>query len=82
MDMTFDSLATFLGWCSLINMAVLLLSTLALITFRQPVTSLHSKLFGLNEQDLGRAYFQYLAQYKIVIIVFNLTPYLALRVMQ
>jgi hypothetical protein len=29
---------------------------------------------------LGRAYFQYLAQYKIATIVFTITPYLALRI--
>jgi hypothetical protein len=28
----------------------------------------------------ARAYFQYLAQYKILIFVFNLMPYLALRI--
>jgi hypothetical protein len=34
----------------------------------------------MDEKDLGRAYFQYLAQYKIAIIVLNIAPYLALRI--
>jgi hypothetical protein len=38
-------------------------------------------MFGLDDTDLSRAYFQYLAQYKILIFVFNLMPYLALRIM-
>jgi hypothetical protein len=37
-------------------------------------------MFDLAEADLSRAYFQYLAQYKILIFVFNLMPYLALRI--
>ena len=44
------------------------------------ITRYHSALFGLDEKDLGRAYFQYLAQYKIAIIVLNIAPYLALRI--
>jgi hypothetical protein len=38
-------------------------------------------MFGLEDADLSRAYFQYLAQYKILVFVFNLMPYLALRIM-
>jgi len=52
-----------------------------LIVMRGSITTIHSKLFGLDEKDLGRAYFQYLAQYKIAIIVLNIAPYIALRIM-
>ena len=38
-------------------------------------------LFNLDESDISRAYFQYLAQYKIAIIVFNIVPYFALWIM-
>ena len=79
--MTIEALTEFLGWATVINIAILLLSTLAMITMRKAITGVHSRLFGLDEKDLGRAYFQYLAQYKIVIIVFNITPYIALKVM-
>jgi len=41
---------------------------------------IHGKMSGLDETDLSRAYFQYLAQYKIVFFVFNLVPYIALRI--
>lgn len=79
--MTMQSLTDFLGWASVINIAILMLSTIGLIAMRETITSIHSTLFGLDEKDLGRAYFQYLAQYKIAIIVLNITPYLALKFM-
>jgi len=79
--MTLQTLTELLGWTSVINIAILLFSTLSLIIMRGAITGIHSKLFGLDEKDLGRAYFQYLAQYKIAIIVLNIAPYLALRVM-
>tara|TARA_R110001583_G_scaffold171120_3_gene324623 strand:- start:2292 stop:2534 length:243 start_codon:yes stop_codon:yes gene_type:complete len=79
--MTLEVLTEFLGWASVINIAILLLSTIGLIAMRNAITGIHSKLFGLDEKDLGRAYFQYLAQYKIAIIVLNITPYIALKIM-
>ena len=79
--MTIEALTELLGWASAINIAVLLLSTLGVIAMRGAVARIHSKLFGLDEKDLGRAYFQYLAQYKIAIIVLNIAPYIALKVM-
>ena len=38
-------------------------------------------MFGVDEADLPGIYFRYIAQYKILIFVFNLMPYLALRIM-
>lgn len=78
--MTIEALTKFLGWLSVINIAILLFSTLGVIVMRDFITKIHSKLFGLDGKDLGRAYFQYLGQYKIAIIVLNIAPYLALRI--
>jgi hypothetical protein len=77
---TIDHLAAMLGWAAVINIAILLVSTIALVALRRPITALHAQLFGLDEKDLGRAYFQYLAQFKIATIVFTIAPYLALRI--
>ena len=79
--MTTEVLTELLGWASAINIVILMFSTLSLIAMRGAVSKIHSKLFGLDEKDLGRAYFQYLAQYKIAIIVFNVAPYVALKFM-
>ena len=79
--MTIDALTKLLGWASAINIVVLMLSTLGLVAMRGVISNIHARLFGLDEKDLGRAYFQYLAQYKIAIIVLNIAPYLALRIM-
>ncbi|MBJ21418.1 MAG: hypothetical protein GY910_12380 [bacterium] len=75
-----DSITRFLGWCSVINIGILGLAALAVATMRGMMTRIHGKLSGLGEGDLERAYFQYLAQYKIALFVFNLVPYFALRI--
>ena len=79
--MTLETITHFLGWTAVVNIAILMFSTIGLIAMRGFITGVHSRLFGLDEKDLGRAYFQYLAQYKIAIIVLNIAPYLALRIM-
>jgi len=76
-----ESLRSFLGWCSAINLGMLCVAALALLLLRGPISKLHAGMYGLSEDDLSRAYFQYLAQYKLAIIIFNLVPYIALRIM-
>lgn len=41
---------------------------------------MHGKLFGMDETALSAAYFRYLATFKIVVIVFNVVPWIALQI--
>ncbi len=77
--MTIEQLTGFLGWCTVINTGVLLLATLALILMRDFTVRVHAGLFNLEKRVLEEQYFQYLAQYKLLIVMFNLVPYIALR---
>lgn len=79
--MTTEVLTTALGWCLAINLVLLGLAAVVVTGFRSLVLHLHGKLFGLSDDDLVKAYFQYLANYKIAIIVFNLVPYIVLKLM-
>ncbi|WP_372724105.1 DUF6868 family protein [Immundisolibacter sp.] len=76
-----ETLTTFLGWSTVINFGVLTVAAILLILMRGPISTLHARMFSLDEAELSRAYFQYLAQYKIAIFVFNLAPYIALKIM-
>jgi hypothetical protein len=78
---TIEAMREFLGWCSVINIGLLILATIKLVLFRGPISSIHAKMFNLDESDLSRAYLQFLAQYKIAILVFCVIPYFALRIM-
>ena len=76
-----ETIIGFFGWCSVINMGLLVLSSILTIVLRRTVSRFHGELFNLDEKYLSEAYFQYLGQYKIAIIVFNVVPYIALKVM-
>ncbi|MEP2777463.1 MAG: DUF6868 family protein [Luteolibacter sp.] len=80
--MNVESIREFLGWCTVINFGIMLVTTIMIIGCQGFVGKLHGKLFGIGEADLRTAYFQYLANYKIAIIVFNMVPYLALCIME
>ena len=78
--MSIAELTTFLGWVSVINIGILLFSTFMVVTFRDACAQIHAKMFDMKKPDILRAYFQYLAQYKTLTLVFNLAPYIALRI--
>jgi hypothetical protein len=76
---TLDSMMALLGWCTAINFALFATFGIMLMLAGKPLAQFHSRLFGLNVDELPSIYFNYLAHYKILIVVFNLVPYLALR---
>ena len=78
---TVEVMREFLGWCSVINIGLLTFTAIFVVLLRGPISRIHAKMFNLDEAELSPAYFQYLAQYKFIIIVFNIVPYLALRIM-
>lgn len=78
---TIEMVKEFLGWCSVINIGLLMFSAISVVILRTRVSRIHAKMFNLEESYISRAYFQYLAQYKIAIIVFNIVPYIALSIM-
>jgi len=78
---TLEVVREFFGWCSVINIGLLILTTILLILLRGFASRMHAKMFSLDQSDVLGTYFQYLGQYKIAIIVFNIVPYFALLIM-
>lgn len=76
-----ENLIDFFGWCSLINFGILLFSTFVVKLYLGPIGNLHAKIFNLKKEQLPLTYYGYLAVYKIMILIFNLVPYLALKIM-
>lgn len=79
--MNIETVRTFLAWCTAMNLGLLVLSALVVGCCQGPIRRLHAKLFGLDDAFLRQSYFRFLANYKIGILIFNLVPYLALRIM-
>jgi len=80
MDLLIQTQA-FLGWCAVLNIGLLLFSTIIVVLFQHQVSQLHAKIFNIDKEDVFPAYFQYLGEYKILIIVLNIVPYFAIGMM-
>jgi hypothetical protein len=76
-----NELTTFFGWCTVINLGFYLFSALFIIIFKNFTINLHSKILGVEASKLPNMYFKFLGNYKIGILLLNLTPYIALKLM-
>jgi hypothetical protein len=73
-------LSDLFGCMSLINIGLLSVASLALMWGGDKIAAIHSRLFGIAADKIKIMYMNYLAQYKILIFVFNVVPYLALEI--
>ncbi len=78
--MTLEIVRNALGWCTLINMALLMLWALMFIFARGWIYKMHGKWFRLSEERFDAIHYSAMAFFKLAIFVFNLVPYLALRI--
>ena len=78
---TIETVTEFFGWCSVINVGLLTLSSILVIVIRGAALRIHGKMFDLDEKSLSQAYLQYLSQYKVAMLIFSIVPYIALKIM-
>jgi|TARA_B100000315_G_C14417419_1_gene513887 hypothetical protein len=78
--MNIHSLTAFFKWCSIINIALFVLSAILVIGASDFVYSTQGQMFHLPREAFDVAIYALLGLYKIVILVFNLVPYVALRI--
>jgi len=74
-----ETITTFLGWATLVHFALLAVISIAVISLRGWMIGIHGRMFDMDAAELNRQYFQYIANYKILVITFFLVPYLVLR---
>lgn len=78
--MTVDILLGLLGWSAVINIGLLLWWSFWILIAHDLVYSIHSKWFKISVKKFDAIHYAGIAFYKITIIVFNVIPYLALRI--
>ncbi len=76
--MLFKELMHFFGWCVILNLVILFISTLFMIYGRNFVYRLHAKLFNISEESFNTIAYAYLGFYKLLFLIFVLVPYLGL----
>ncbi len=78
--MDIQRLTTFFMWCTIINGALLVLSAAMFISVPDFIYSSQSKLFPIPRETFDVVIYSFLGLYKIVFLVFNVVPYVALLI--
>lgn len=73
-----STLLEFFKICTLINLVMLVFASLMITFFQDWITSIHHRMTGIEKQKLIQLYLSYIAIYKLLVIVFNITPFIAL----
>ncbi|WP_101760155.1 DUF6868 family protein [Oceanicoccus sp. KOV_DT_Chl] len=77
--MEWEILRSGLAWCAVINYGVLLVWVLLFCSCRHWIFALHSGIFKITEQQFNVTHYAGMGLLKLLILVFNLGPYLVLR---
>ena len=78
--MTVDVFLGILGWSAVINFGLLMWWFLWILFAHDFVYRMHSRWFKVSVEKFDAIHYAGMAFYKITIIVFNVVPYLALRI--
>ena len=78
--MGFADLTAVFGWMLVINLGVYMLAAVFIVFGRDWTARLEARITGVPEEVWPRLFMDYLSRYKVAIMVFNLAPYLALRI--
>jgi len=78
--MNIDVIMAVLGWCTLINFGLLIWWFLFLVVAHEWTLQLHTKWFRISPENFDAIHYSLMGVFKIGVIIFNLVPYLALRI--
>ncbi len=70
----------FFMWCTIMNGALLIFSSLICAFAGDWIYRMHSRWFTLSREAFNTVIYSFIGLYKIFFIVFNLVPYLALAI--
>lgn len=77
--MNIEELRVFFGWCSVVNIGILIWWFLLLLFMRDLVFKLHENIFKVPAENMSAIHYCGLGIYKLTIFTFFVVPYLVLR---
>ncbi len=78
--MTLKLLLIVLGWCSVINLGLLTIWLLLFLIAHDFIYNLHNRWFKIPVETFDSIHYCGMLFFKIVILFFNIIPYLVLRI--
>lgn len=78
--MDLELLEAFLLWCSIINITILFLWFFMFVFAKSFIYNLHSKWFKIPQDRFDSIHYSAMAFWKLSLFLFNIVPYIALRI--
>jgi len=78
--MTIETIRAALGWCSIINIGILLWWFFAITVLHDWVYKFHSKFLKLSVERFDEIHYAGVMYFKVAVFFFNVVPYFALRI--
>ncbi|OGV64420.1 MAG: hypothetical protein A2283_11130 [Lentisphaerae bacterium RIFOXYA12_FULL_48_11] len=80
--MDINTIRSFFKWCTIINGGLLVFSSLVLLLAGDWVFQMHSQWIPLTREFFNVAIYCLLGFFKIIVLVFNLVPYIVLKILK
>ena len=80
--MSIEKIHDFLLWSTAINFGLLLFSVIVVVTTKDYIYKLHGQIFDLEKEQITLSLYLILGIYKILILVFNVVPLIAIKIIQ
>jgi len=78
--MAIQDLRSVLGWCTIIDYALLLFWFVVFILAHDWLHRLHGRWFSMSEEKFDAVHYTLMGVFKLGIFLFNLVPYLSIRI--
>lgn len=77
--MTKEDLTRFLGWCSVINLGLMLFSYSMILLMGDLIGTIYSTLHNIPMEVMEPMIISLIGLWKIIVIFFNVIPYFVLK---
>jgi len=80
--MDIQTLTTFFMWCTILNLGIMIAWTIVFASVPDFMYRMQTKWFPMPQETFNVVVYSALGIYRIVFVVFNLVPYVALLIVQ
>ena len=80
--MDVEKLQEFFFWCMLVNFGIYTFTAIMILVFHDTILKVQRKMFRLDEETVSKSVYMYLANYKLLITVFNVVPWIAILIIK
>jgi hypothetical protein len=78
--MDIQALKSILMWCTIINVSLLLFTTVLWLLASNFIYRMHGKMYPMPRETFNAVFYLIMGLYKIFIFIFNVIPWIALMI--